>query len=284
MRMRIGLLALALMPALATQAEVPNTDSALSVNTLGVLKLSANLVDTIIAVPWTDCSADSIPVSILATNMVRVANLEAGDTLLVYDVNEAKYNAWTVTEEGDVKVWSAEKMYSDKDPKPIDGLLTTASSQVQCGKAFWLHRVDMDTRADKNVYLCGQMYTNDVNVTVGEGSTLIANPFPVDLALNGGAFSTSDGEICVNQDNYTAGDAIVIPNDSDAPMMVYYDGSSWYTKGKMIYNPISHGFDGGKDTDITIPAGIGFWYVRRGDGAITFRFSMPQAAQPQSGN
>lgn len=271
--MKKGLFALALMSALVAQAE-DTEGSVLSTNTFGVLRVSSSYTNTIIAVPWTDYSADSNPDPIMATNMVRVANLKEGDTMLVY--SGGQYNAWkvVVTTSG-VKEWVPEKMWSSTKPfGPSDSSkLTDAQNQVVRGKAFWLHRDGVSAREDKDIFLYGQMATGDVNVSVGAGSTLIANPFPEELSLNGGKFSLISGDIYRDSGNYTNGDAIVIPNDSDAPKMAYYDGEKWYINGKSQYDPSTHKITAQKITDIKIPGGTGFWYVRRGVGNIEFKFS-----------
>ena len=249
-------------------------EGAVSVNTFGILKIESATTNTLIAVPWTwysknEIDAKDIPVA----KLVKTTNLSEDDTLLAYVAN-GTYAAWTVdngewTPLETVNVEAAASSLEISDPKSATGkmaIVKPIASQLSIarGKGLWLCRKNpLDAEGKpKPFWIYGQSVTTDVETEIvappetGKGTTnvvsnILGNPYAQETKINELEFK---GTIDEN-------DRIWIPNGTKTPLYVMY----LQQKGGWCYS----GMDPktGKTTyitDIRVPAGLGFWYDRRG--------------------
>jgi hypothetical protein len=88
--------------------------------------------------------------------------------------------------------------------------------------------------------------------------TLVPNPSLAPFPVNGYGWGT----------NPVVGDTIRIPNEKEAPCLLRWNGSEW---GRLVKAPGER--YGVWKNDATIPAGTGFWYMRR---AGAFEITLPK--------
>ena len=233
--------------------------NSLSENTLGLMRVESGAKATIVAVPWEMLSAtagQNIPV----TDIVMTTNLTAGDKLYAYDADAKAYAVWTLAG----GAWQPVQNYvTDASGKQVAVVTPDAdNTNLPRGGAFWLVRQD----ATKPFYLYGQYTAAAVTATkITAGTTaapvlqLLASPKTEAFALNS-----------ISWTGASANDAIILPsaNENGPQTKLSFDA----TQGKWgIWKPTAG--DNGRatntfDTNITIPAGRGFWYMSCG-GAPT---------------
>ena len=261
-------------------------EGAVSVNTFGILKIESATTNTLIAVPWTwysknEIDAKDIPVA----KLVKTTNLSEDDTLLAYVAN-GTYAAWTVDDNGKwspletVNVEAAASSLEISDPKSATGkmaIVKPIASQLSIarGKGLWLCRKNpLDAEGKpKPFWIYGQSVTTDVETEIvappktGTGTTnvvsnILGNPYAQETEINELVF---EGEIHKN-------DRIWIPNGTKTALYVMYRVMNG--KGVWFYSGIDP--DTRKTTyimDIRVPAGLGFWYDRRGTTPMKIKWS-----------
>ena len=115
----------------------------------------------------------------------------------------------------------------------------------------------------------GEVATNEVAVTLVPGYTLVCNPFPADLPLNGDSVViASEGATAGRTMNL--GDQIQIWDIVRQGYTTYFF-SSWVNKWAVSSTPRAATTD-------SIPAGQGFWYLNRSNSNITITLKSPLAA------
>ena len=240
--------------ALSVQA----TDVASSENVFGLLAVSSATTNTIVGTPWLATGGGAVVVS----NLVKTTNLTVGDKLYVIN-GFSKYDGWQLVAGG---YWSPIGKFSIG----ADGQMTAdagvqASDQtVTRGQGVWLVRNNpTDGSGNPNLfYLYGQASTTPVTTTITAGTekaptwhlvasaSSTAEPFNFNSGITG---------------TVNAKDTIVIPTDTN-PSILTYVNSAWCRQASSNYTHSS----GIKisvpylDTNPTVPAGTGFWYVSRG--------------------
>jgi len=242
-------------------------------NVFGILAVESKSADTIVAVPWCECSAgDDQPIAI--SNIVKTANLTVGDELYALNDSREKVNKWELSVGDDnVKYWKGIRVVvqsgSVDDPVPAE------QSHAFRGSAIILHRQNPTDGTGNPIpfYLYGQVgsveaVTYEAFVSPGEGVpayTLVSPPNDTDVDIIAG------GVIA----NSASGDSLVVRNLSGISRTYTYDGSKW------VYYKATKGSDGkvtvAEQTadSITIKCGTGAWYVSRtaSDPAPTFGWS-----------
>ena len=116
----------------------------------------------------------------------------------------------------------------------------------------------------------GEVATNEVSVTLVPGYTLVCNPFPADLPLNGDS-------VVIASEGATAGRAAAQGDqiqiwDIERQGYTTYFFSSWVSKWAAGSAPRVATTD-------SIPAGQGFWYLNRSNSDITITLKSPLAAE-----
>ena len=231
-------------------------------NTFARLKVTSDLENSIIAIPLAGCGESDA--KIYVTNLVMTTGLSTGDTLM-YN-NGTDWYAWEI-KNGD---WSPVAAGTK------NGVTVAAPNayKMDCGRACWLIR----SSTSNPIYLYGQVNeTLPASVTVAGAAsanavayTIIAKPSessPLDLYT-------------WKPENANAGDTLLVPDSSKATGQVTYkyNGSAW-TQATLstteVTNPrtkqtslVTNTTWTAISSSVTIPAGKGFMYGRKGtDGA-----------------
>ncbi len=236
-----------------------------SCSTVGVMRVSSKLKNTILATPWYDITtAYQTNVNVRARNAVNPNGIADGDTILAYNAAGGNFD-------GCERKKSAEKKWASLTTVTVEGTKEMdPDSRFELGKAFWLVRGTPTNTVNGVVtnvpiYLIGrysaESYTNVISGAKISGSTtnavpsLCANPLPNGVNLNDIVFVGTIGDK----------DTIEIPNGSGVPL-VCKRGTGKKNAGKWGYDTkVKSGwaYKNKFVTDVTIPSGTGFWYIRR---------------------
>lgn len=247
--------ALAVVPAFATDL--------MTTETVGWLKVDSSAVSTIVSVPWVQVGGDGASVQV--AKLVKTDSLKAGVMLYYYD--GSAYWAWTMQETTPgVTNWSPTIVTSGNGPQS-----TSASKDIDFalprGKALFVYRPN--GAADGDIYLYGKYTDASIDsITTATGSadtpayTLIGNPSSTDVALNAsGRFS-----------NVGSDDLILVPGADGAieKTLTWANGAwGWNEKGTPVTLPNGATVSSStRNTNVTIPAGRGVWYVSKGGTAV----------------
>ncbi len=263
----------------ATKARRTETESD-SVNVFGILKIESATTNTMISIPWTwysaaEMDAEHIPVR----KLVKTTNLTAGD-MIYADVDDGSvYAAWTLidgawTPCSTVKVerngTGRVKVVADEEDDAGD---YGRARRVARGNALWVVRrkpVDAEGRPIP-FWVYGQSVTTEVASVVFAPtgtqtvvSTMLGNPYARDVKLNALDF---EGEI-------VSGDRIWFYTPQGLmKTLKYVSGKGWRMATTKLV-------DGSPRTvytyDVTIPAGLGFWYDRRGTTDLKIKWPRPE--------
>lgn len=233
--------------AFAASAIAAAADSTVAGNEVGILKVTSSLENTVVAVPFTELGGGNVCVS----NIVKTANLKAGDELYVY--SGGAYKAWVLTTGADSALyWKAvgnATIGADGTISHSDGAAAD-STTLAAGSAVWLARKGSGhgTLSSEPFYVYGGTPGSiSQSVTAGTKSApvwnLVANPT--------GAAATPSIASPAKLDE------IRIPNGTTSPTRCIYNGSVWQRQG-------ATGLP-------SIPVGQGFWYISKGgSGAVSW--------------
>lgn len=248
--------------AFACALSVQATDVASSDNMFGLLAVSSATSNTIVGTPWLATSGGAVVVS----NLVKTTNLTVGDKLYVINGtgSSAFYDGWELNS---ARCWQPLGKFTLNANGTMSAAVAADPQQqtVVRGQGVWLVRNNpTDGSGNPNLfYLYGQSSTDPVTTTVTAGgenapawnlvasSSATAAPFNFNTGITG---------------TVNAKDTIVIPTDS-SPSILTYSDSKWCRQAQSNY---VHAASGVKisvpyvDTNPTVPAGTGFWYVSRG--------------------
>ena len=232
--------------------------------TVGVMRVSSTNMNTVTAVPWYSMSVDTeTPTNIVANDVVNQNGISADDMILAYKAASGKFNAWS---NGGESGWKALATVTTNGVDVIDA----DDAQFPRGNAFWLVRSNPST---KYYYLIGR-YTGDnyeVELAGGTaenpGNTLVANPTTDDATL--GALKFYDGNGVETTPG--AGDRIVILDALGFEVSHYRSGGKW------VHRELQQTGKRTKQVEVdssgvVIPAGTGFWYTRKSEGALVIKF------------
>lgn len=226
-------------------------------NVFGLLTVLSKATDTIVAVPWCECStADDQPIAI--SNIVKTANLTAGDKLAALSTNGVYLNTWTLKSgTGDVLYWDSDKTVVESGV--TDTTIAADKTFAARGTAILLHRQSPTEDGNaKPFYLYGQVGTTETVTSTIENAgasettpvyTLIAPPTDGDVNI---LSALSDA---------VSGDSIVVRNLNGIARTYTYNGSDWTYRARP---------DSATETialTINISAGTGAWYVSRNSSA-----------------
>lgn len=217
---------------------------AASDNVFGVLRVDiGDVEEAIIAVPWLDPGTGN-PIKV--TDVIKTANLNAGDWLYYYDTNAKGYKAWQLD---DGKKWMPADVV--KDDKTI--IAVAGSEQtLERGNAILLKRSGTGTRAT-SVYLYGQVpTTSETTISIALGTsavpayTLLAPPADSNYDINAATWG-----------NVGENDWVII--SGAAPLNYNKETSMW---GHFVVYKVNNKFVKAWTYDnVTVPAGQGIWFV-----------------------
>ena len=254
-------------------------DGAVSVNTFGILKIESATTNTMIAIPWTwyskeEQKAENIPVR----KLVKTTNLSEGDLLYAW-VSDGTYAAWMLSD-GDwtpcntVKIDSlgmAVSVTADAEDAPL-----AEQTRIPRGSGLWLVRrrpLDEQGRVIP-FWIYGQSVTTDVVTTIpglpasGDAtigtSVSLGSPYAASIRINDLVFEGGVG----------ANDTILVPDgDTGTSKYLVYTEKGWrWSTTKVVGGRVHTAFD----YDVTVPAGLAFWYVRRSSGELRIHWPRPQ--------
>lgn len=269
-----------ILAAVALLASTCAFGGATSVNVFGVLKVLSTTTNTIVTIPWTDYSqVQKNAEPIFSPKLVKPTNLTEGDTIL-WHRGDGKFDSWILNghQEWEKAVTVASVPFGTGSSTD----LTEDGVRISRGYGFWLQRQrPFDIVDGKKVpvpfWLFGQAVTNISSAVIGGGSienpccTMLANPWGGKVKLNElGWKDVYEGK---RVNDLSTCDTLIVPNGFNGSDYIYR------MNGKWTYSQIVSYEDKYKDkdgvirtrkrsrteyvTDITIPAGQGFWYVRR---------------------
>jgi len=249
-----------------------------SSNLHGLIRVETSTTNVLIAVPWNFYTPSAETVTNLPVNhLVWPKNLDDGDLLMMVTAESlqtaGKYKTWmlerlatkSASADDAAGTWVPARTASAKgDTK------AAATDEVARGCGLWLVRQNPkdEKGAWKPIYLYGQYASNAASVQVAGGSSaaanpvMVANPYCQALAVNADVTWSGVG----------ANDTLSLPNGTDAWDLALWDATQkkWYVsksvrQGRKVVTT--------KNYDLSVPAGHGFWYVRRTSGAIAITFN-----------
>ena len=222
-----------------------------SVATIGVLRVSSALTNTVVAVPWQSMSVDSeTNVDVTVSEVVNPNGLGTGDKIQRYDAETGDFNRWESNEDGG---WDKIATISTRGVSSSSAEVTRLSS----GGAFWLVR----SNPSDYIYLVGRYTGEDYEVELAGGTsgspgyTLVANPTMDSINLSAlnivddkGVTTTPDvGDLIKIQG--AGGNATYFRNAANTAWGCYMPQR---VKGRLQNVFTECG---------TVPAGTGFWYI-----------------------
>ena len=238
--------------ALAIAATVPLFADQTSSNICGWMKVTSNLRNTIIGVPWVAVNGEN-DAAVKVAKLVKTDNLTQGDKLYLYDAANNTWFARTLGETG----WAADTTVT------IDKAVVGTPAEDQAlprGQALILERQNVTAP----FYLFGQYTTSAVaSQTVQAGTAeapvmmLLANPLPAAFDLNSGKI-TNAGET----------DTIVVPQNDGAQTIYSLKNGKWGYYKKVTIEKFGLTMTQNQWCEAEpLPMGTGFWYVSRGGAA-----------------
>lgn len=249
-----------------------------SANFHALMKVDTATTNVLIAIPWTFYTPDGSPSSNLPVNrLVRPVNLFPGDMLL--NVRDSKvYESWMlVVDDYDKELlkWVAAESITGNTRVPSDKVdledKPSAEKPIPRGTGLWLVRTNPQTESGEWLpfYLYGQW---------AKGGALVTVDGPAEGAEDNAVMIAHPGctrPLDINKDIRWLGvddeDTLSFPTGTDAQDVAHWDvakGQWWKTKsvrdGRRVISV--------QDYDITVPAGQGFWYVRRAPTPVSIEF------------
>lgn len=212
--------------AIAALATAAVADVVTTGNQVGVTKITTTKQHTVVAVPYTKL-ADGTAIPV--EQLVKAKNLPAGTQLHTYVGGQ--YSAFERDSDG--TGWTAGT--GNNEPP----------STLAMGSAIWIVLPSAPgENQSQDIYIYGK-FEASVPQTVSEGANLLANPLQTSATLS---------------ITPVKGDIIQIPNDNGVT-----DQYMWTQKKSETDGPSWHR-NNVKEAPPAIPAGAGFWYVRKSGG------------------
>lgn len=228
---------------------------------LGVMPLQVSRKEVILNIPWIE--SGKLDNAVAVSNLVKTAGLAVGDSLLWYDTSSRGYQGWHIESDNGTNRWVASTTVNMSGESKT---VSAGSAELKRGQALILSR---SSEAATTIYIIGQDGTGvslpSIEISAGTTATpsytLFAPP-----SVSGRT---------VNSINWNITNPATVANDyillSDGSQLRYRKAAS----DSQAYSWIkySYGENGAlnKDTNPTIPAGTGAWYVSKG-GAPTISF------------
>jgi hypothetical protein len=234
-----------------------------SAATVGVLRVSSALTNTVVAVPWHSMSVETVAnVDVSVSDVVNPNSVAPGDMIVSYNQSSGLFNAWTLDTKS---IWDEIATVS------TNGVTVEKADDAKLprGNAFWLVR----SNPSEYIYLVGR-YTGEDYVfdleggNTGEpGHTLVANPTMFDVPLNDLVFVDGAGNAAAPAD----GDRIIF-QDIAGMQTIYYLDKTTKKWGRTVFKKVGSRIKQTWTEDGTNTVGTGFWYYRTGSEALKIKF------------
>ncbi|MCQ2392526.1 MAG: hypothetical protein MJ240_14015 [Kiritimatiellae bacterium] len=267
----MGLLLLAAFAVSATAVE--------STNAYGLLKIVSGYTNTIISVPWTGYTEDGAPtLDLRADRLVKPRNLADGDELLLLGPDNTVFASWVLARTNET-VDGVATPAGHWEPRLTAHRRTDGSSFVYLGAetnvvvrgfGLWLIRQHPVVNGVTNaVYLQGQWTRGGATATIAGVDPKRVNGY-VEAVYTMLANPDCTHETAINDlpwQDVDARDTLIL--NTDATTTKY---CQWRTDRKLgvtgwcaarqekVTATVSRTV---YDYDLKVPAGVGFWYVRR---------------------
>lgn len=224
---------------------------------IGSIAVQGTGTNTIVAVAFKELSAKDEDVSV--ANIISSEDLNAGDIVCVY--REGGYESWTLAvDEQDVKYWQKNdtkiSLGADGEIKMTDGM-PADTVRPPIGSGFWLRHE-------------GEKYPFTFHIFgayLEPASTIAAHAVeekPTKTLMGNPGMTTKTPKI----DKMVKGDTIqfIAPSGSSRTYLYAYNKAQdkdqwnyWTDDNKLVWVDAPE-----------FPAGLGFWYVSKGEDDVTF--------------
>ena len=231
--------------------------------TIGVLRVSSALTNTVTVAPWMSMSVDSTnKIEVAVADVVNPFSIGGGDALHAYVTSNGTFRVWERKDDGG---WNA--------PVTVNASGVSQSKAEEAtfepGKAFWLGRKS----PGEYIYLVGR-YTGEEYVMALEGGTtedpghtLVANPTMYDVALNDLEFVDGEGNPATPAD----GDRIIF-QDVSGYQTIYSPHATTKKWGRIVPTKVGRRVQNVWTEDGTNTMGTGFWYMRTDQSTLKIKF------------
>ena len=231
--------------------------------TIGVLRVSSALTNTVTVAPWMSMSVDSTnKIEMSVVDVVNPFSIGGGDAIHAYETEDNTFRVWERTRDGS---WNS--------PVTVNTSGVSQSKAEEAtfapGRAFWLVR----NAPGPYIYLVGRFTGEDYVFDLEGGSaeepghTLVANPTMFDIALNDLAFVDGAGNAATPAD----GDRIIF-QDIAGIQTIYSPHATTKKWGRIVPTKVGRRLQNVWTEDGTNTVGTGFWYYRTGSDALKIKF------------
>jgi hypothetical protein len=235
-----------------------------SVTTVGVLRVSSALTNTVTVAPWLSASVDSTnEVDVTVKDVVNPFFIGGGDAVHSYVTSNGTFNVWERKGDGGWK---------NLVTVTTEGVSEYPSAEVatlEQGKAFWLVR----NAPGPYIYLVGRYTGGDYVMELAGGSvaepghTLVANPTFFDVALNDLEFVDGEGKPAT-----PAADDRIEFQDIAGMKMTYYRDEGNEKWGRTAFKKVGRRIQQEWAEDGTNTVGTGFWYYHTSTDVLKIKF------------
>lgn len=241
-------------------------------NVVGFAALNAPVsTNTIITVPFEACMGNGAPgtlADLVATNGLtsHASDPALADQLVVLttgDAGQVYYYYWYATDAGWTGIETEKLM-----PGGTNGVVTPPAATaftLDRGLGFWIKRAP---GASQTLYVKGQVSSAKQATPIDVGLNLVGYGTVSSFSLNGGGVDWTGAY--GGTGNTSTSDKIIVCNGGGTFTEYFYfvKPESWGAAYDALSNKwITKSYE---VADVTLAAGQGFWYLRRGAGSFTF--------------
>jgi len=234
--------------AVCASAVAALADTTINLGTVGVTKISSSAKNTIVVTSYTELDGSSAS-QMAVSNVIKTANLTAGDKLYVLNAGGTAYEGYTlayVSGSSGPMYWNKDLNYSvNAQGIASSGTESTSPAipSLDVGKGFWLSRASAPS-GSFDFYIYGAPAASSTVTAAAGKTTLVGNPTQTSKAPSITGMAKGD-KIMVFEGNNTL------------PTVYTSSGSAWRNASTR-----TEGLP-------TITAGTGFWYVSKGSSAVS---------------
>ncbi len=265
---RILMFTAALAVAVCSRAAIQPIDGA---NAVGFAAITApGIGSTIITVPFEAClgsGAAGMLSDLVATNgLTSAGDPAAADQLVVLTTSgpsQVYYYYWYQTGIGWTKI-TTEKIMPDGSLQTLTPPEANAFA-IARGLGFWIKRSAVSATP---VYVKGQISSAHQTTAINPGLNLVGYASLSDFTLNDSGIDWT-GAYGGTGNTKTSDKILVVNTDGTFTEYFYFVKPDGWAAG---YSALDHKWitSGYTLANVTIPAGQGFWYLRRGTGSFPF--------------
>jgi len=242
-------------------------------NVVGFAAVSAPVsTNSIITVPFEAClgeGASGMLADLVATNGLtsHASDPASADQLVVLttnDTGQVYYYYWYQSGTGWTGIETEKLM-----PGGTNGVVTPPAATafaVDRGLGFWIKRAP---GATQTLYIKGQVSAAKQATLIEEGLNLVGYGSVTNFSLNGAGVDWTGAY--GGTGNTTTSDKIIVCSGGGTFTEYFYfvKPEAWSSAYDVLSNKwITKNYE---VADVTLSVGQGFWYLRRGTGAFTFR-------------